>query len=152
MTIIEGDPYKFGQISFVGNKVHSNEKLNQQLGIKEGDVFDQSILDSRLFGSPEGNDVSSLYLDDGYLFFNATPVEIAATDRKIDLEIRIYEGKQARLDKVSVSGNSKTNDHVVMREIRTKPGDLFNRSNVIRSQRELAQLGYFDPEKLNIAN
>jgi outer membrane protein insertion porin family len=134
----------------VGNQKFSNEELDKLLGIKKGDIFDQSILDSRLFGNPNGTDISSLYLDDGYLFFNITPVEIATNNDSIDLEVRIYEGKQARLNKFTVIGNSKTNDHVVMREIRTKPGDLFNRSNIIRSQRELAQLGYFDPEKLNV--
>ena len=134
----------------MGNKVHTNEKLNQQIGIKEGDIFDQSILDSRLFGSPDGNDVSSLYLDDGYLFFSATPVEIAANNRSIDLEIRIYEGKQARVNKVLIKGNTKTNDHVIMREIRTRPGDLFKRSDIMRSQRELAQMQYFDPEAFDV--
>ena len=78
----------------------------------------------RLFGSGEGNDLSSLYLDDGYLFFNATPVETSVKNKKIDLEIRIYEGKQARINKVNVKGNTKTNDHVIMRELRTRPGDL----------------------------
>ncbi len=150
LTINEGNPYYFRKISWVGNQKFSNEELDKLLGIKKGDIFDQSVLDSRLFGNPNGTDISSLYLDDGYLFFNITPVEIATNMDSIDLEVRIYEGKQARLNRISVIGNSKTNDHVVMREIRTKPGDLFNRSNIIRSQRELAQLGYFDPEKLNV--
>ena len=150
LTINEGNPYYFRNISWVGNAKFSNEELDKLLGIKKGDIFDQSILDSRLFGNPNGTDISSLYLDDGYLFFNITPVEVATNNDSIDLEIRVYEGKQARLNRVTVIGNSKTNDHVVMREIRTKPGDLFNRSNIIRSQRELAQLGYFDPEKLNV--
>ena len=150
LTIEEGDPYYFRNVSWIGNQKFSNVELDKLLGIKKGDIFDQSILDSRLFGNPNGTDISSLYLDDGYLFFNITPVEIATNNDSIDLEVRIYEGKQARLNKVAVIGNSKTNDHVVMREIRTKPGDLFNRSNIIRSQRELAQLGYFDPEKLNV--
>ena len=150
LHIHEGEPFYFRNISWVGNQKFSNEELDGFLGIKKGEIFDQSVLDSRLLGNPNGTDISSKYLDDGYLFFNITPLEIATNNDSIDLEVRIYEGKQARLNKVSVSGNSKTNDHVVMREIRTKPGDLFNRSNIIRSQRELAQLGYFDPEKLNI--
>ena len=150
ITINEGEPYKFGKINFVGNKVYSSEKLKLQLGIKEGDVFDQSILDARLFGSPDGNDISSLYLDDGYLFFNATPVEVAANNRNIDLEIRIYEGKQARVNKVMIKGNTKTNDHVIMREIRTRPGDLFKRSDIMRSQRELSQMAFFDPEAFDV--
>ena len=146
ITIEEGELYKFGKISFVGNKVYTTKELSRQLGIKEGDVFDQSILDARLFGSPEGGDISSLYLDDGYLFFNATPVEVAVNNKNIDLEIRIYEGKQARVNKVIIKGNTKTNDHVIMREIRTRPGDLFKRSDIMRSQRELAQMKYFNPE------
>jgi len=150
MNIEEGVPYKFGAIKFVGNTVYSSEELIRQLGIKKGNVFDQSILDSRLFGSPEGNDISSLYLDDGYLFFNATPVEIAANNKNIDLEIRIYEGKQARVNKVMIKGNTKTNDHVIMREIRTRPGDLFKRSDIMRSQRELSQMAFFDPEAFDV--
>jgi len=150
ITIEEGNPYKFGKISFVGNKVYTTEELSRQLGIKEGDVFDQSILDTRLFGSPEGSDISSLYLDDGYLFFNATPIEIAVNNKNIDLEIRIYEGKQARVNKVMIKGNTKTNDHVIMREIRTRPGDLFKRSDIMRSQRELSQMPFFDPEAFDV--
>ncbi len=150
IEINEGEPYKFGNITFVGNTVYTSEQLTLQLGIENGDVFNQSVLDSRLFGSPEGTDISSLYLDDGYLFFNATPVEIAANDRTIDLEIRIYEGKQARVNKVMVKGNTKTNDHVIMRELRTRPGDLFKRSDIMRSQRELAQMQYFNPEKFDV--
>ena len=150
MNIEEGVTYKFGAIKFVGNTVYSSEELSGQLGIKKGDIFDQSILDSRLFGSPEGNDISSLYLDDGYLFFNATPVEIAANNKNIDLEIRVYEGKQARVNKVMIKGNTKTNDHVIMREIRSRPGDLFKRSDIMRSQRELSQMAFFDPEAFDV--
>ena len=91
-----------------------------------------------------------MYLDNGYLFSQVTPVETEVRNDTIDLEVRIYEGQQARINKVSVIGNTKTNDHVIMREIRTKPGELFNRSLIIRSQRELATLNYFDPEKLDI--
>ena len=150
MTISEGETYKFGNISFVGNTVYSSEELIRQLGIESGDIFDQTVLDSRLFGSQEGTDISSLYLDDGYLFFNATPIEVAASDRKIDLEVRVYEGKQARVNKVMIKGNTKTNDHVIMRELRTRPGDLFKRSDIMRSQRELSQMQYFNPEKFDV--
>ena len=150
ITIEEGELYKFGKISFVGNKVYTTKELSRQLGIKEGDVFDQSILDARLFGGPEGADISSLYLDDGYLFFNATPIEVAVNNKNIDLEIRIYEGKQARVNKVIIKGNTKTNDHVIMREIRTRPGDLFKRSDIMRSQRELSQMPFFDPEAFDV--
>jgi outer membrane protein insertion porin family len=150
ITINEGETYKFGNIVFIGNTVYSSEELSQQLGIENGDIFDQSVLDSRLFGSQEGTDISSLYLDDGYLFFNATPIEVSATERKIDLEVRVYEGKQARINKVMVRGNTKTNDHVIMRELRTRPGDLFKRSDIMRSQRELSQMQYFNPEKFDV--
>ena len=150
LAINEGDPYKFGNITFTGNTIYSSEELSRQLGIKNNDVFDRSILDARLFGSPEGSDISSLYLDNGYLFFNATPVEMAVINKKIDLEIRIYEGEQARINNVMLKGNTKTNDHVIMRELRTRPGDLFKRSEIMRSQRELAQMQYFNPEKFDV--
>lgn len=97
-----------------------------------------------------GRDISSLYMDDGYLFFSVTPVEVNVENDSIDLEMRIYEGKQARINKVTVVGNVKTNDRAIMREIRTKPGELFSREKIIRTQRELAQLGYFDQEKLGV--
>ena len=103
-----------------------------------------------MFGTPEGTDISSLYLDNGYLFFNATPVEISTNNNIIDLEIRLYEGDQARINKVNVKGNTKTQDHVIMRELRTRPGDLFKRSDIMRSQRELAQMQYFDPEAFDV--
>ena len=151
IKIVEGEPYKFGNISFTGNTVYSSEELSRQLGIKNNDVFDQSVLNSRLFSDGSGNaNVSSLYLDDGYLFFNATPVEIAANDKKIDLEIRIFEGQQARINKIKVTGNTKTNDHVIMRELRTRPGDLFSQTDIQRSMRELSQMQYFNPEAFDV--
>ena len=150
ITLDEGDPYLFGNINFIGNKKYTNNELINQLGIDSGDVFNQSILDSRLFGTPEGTDISSLYLNNGYLFFNATPVEISTNDNIIDLEVRLYEGDQARINRVNVKGNTKTQDHVIMRELRTRPGDLFKRSDIMRSQRELAQMQYFDPEAFDV--
>ena len=150
ITVDEGKKYYFRNVTWVGNTKHTSEELSNLLSIKKGDIFNQAALDARLFMNPDGRDVSSLYLDDGYLFFNVTPVEINVEKDSIDLEMRIYEGKQATINKVYITGNSKTNDRVVMREIRTKPGQLFSRSDIIRSQRELAQLGYFDPEKLNV--
>ena len=146
--IHEGNPFKFRNITFVGNTKYSNEELSRILSIKAGDIFDKSILRTRIEGSATGNDISSLYLDDGYLFFNANPIETATQNNEIDLEIRIHEGEQARINMVVVNGNIKTNDHVIMREIRTKPGDLFKRSDIIRTQRELAALDYFNPETL----
>ncbi|OFX22291.1 MAG: outer membrane protein assembly factor BamA [Bacteroidetes bacterium GWA2_31_9] len=148
IQIDEGKKYFFRNITWNGNTKYSTDKLSESLGIKKGDIFDQSVLDNKLI--IDQNSVSSLYLDDGYLFFSATPVEILVENDSIDLEIRIYEGKQAIIDNVLITGNTKTNDRVIRREIRSKPGQLFNRSDIIRTQRELAQLGYFDPEKLNV--
>jgi outer membrane protein insertion porin family len=150
ITIDEGRKYYFRNITWVGNTKYSSKELNSVLAIKKGDVFDQTTLDTRLTMNPNGYDVSSVYMDDGYLFFQVTPVEILVENDSIDLEIRIYEGKQATINKVTVVGNTKTNDHVIMREIRTKPGELFRRSDIIRTQRELSQLGYFDNEKLGV--
>lgn len=150
MQISEGSPYYFGNISWVGNNKYSNKELSTLLGIEKGDIYDNTILQTRLLGSPDSRDVHSKYLDNGYLFSQVTPVETEVRNDTIDLEVRIYEGQQARINKVTVVGNTKTNDHVIMREIRTKPGDLFNRSLIMRSQRELATLNYFDPEKLDI--
>ncbi len=150
LDISEGKTYYFGNINFVGNTKYSNEELSEIVAIEKGDIFDQSVLESRILGSPDSKDIHSIYLDNGYLFSQVTPVETEIRNDTIDIEVRIYEGLQARVNRVSVSGNSKTNDHVIMREIRTKPGDLFSRSDIMRSQREIATLNYFDPEKLNI--
>jgi len=150
VVVDEGHVYYFRNINWIGNSKYPSKTLSNVLGIKKGEVYNQSKLNTRLFMNPNGNDVSSLYMDEGYLFFNITPVETMATDDSIDLEMRIYEGKQATINKISIVGNSKTNDHVILREIRTQPGQLFRRSDVIRSQRELSQLGYFDPEKMNV--
>ena len=150
IKVHEGNQYFFRNITWLGNTKHASLELNNILGIKKGDIYDQSVLDQHLFMSQNGRDVSSLYMDDGYLFFSVTPVEINVEGDSIDLEMRIYEGKQARINKVTVSGNVKTNDRVIMREIRTKPGQLFSRADIIRTQRELAQLGYFDQEKLGV--
>ena len=150
ITIDEGHQYYFRNITWLGNTKHSSLELSAILGIKKGDVYDQSVLDQRLFMNQNGRDVSSLYMDDGYLFFSVTPVEVNVVGDSVDLEMRIYEGKQARINKVTVSGNVKTNDRVIMREIRTLPGQLFSRADIIRTQRELAQLGYFDQEKLGV--
>ncbi len=150
IQISEGSPYYFGNITWVGNSKYSNNELDNLLGIEKGDIYDNTVLQTRLLGSPDSRDVHSKYLDNGYLFSQVTPIEIEVRNDTIDLEIRIYEGQQARINKVTVMGNTKTNDHVIMREIRTKPGDLFNRSLIMRSQRELATLNYFDAEKLDI--
>lgn len=150
IDLYEGHKYYFREINWVGNTIHSDEKLNSLLRIKRGEVYNQKLLDQHLFMNLDGQDVSSLYLDDGYLFFNITPVEVAVDKDSIDLEIRIYEGKQAIIRHVTITGNTRTNDHVVLREIRSRPGQLFNRSDIIRSQRDLAQLRYFNAEKIGI--
>lgn len=148
--IEEGNKFYFGDIKWLGNAKYRSGQLDTILNIKKGDVFDQSVLDQKLFMNPNGYDISSLYMDDGYLFFNVTPQEVNVHNDTIDIEIHMYEGKQAIINKVTVLGNSKTNDHVIYREIRTRPGQLFRRSDIIRTQRELSQLGYFDPEKLGV--
>lgn len=150
IKINEGHQYFFRNITWVGNIKYSSHVLDSILAIKKGDIYEQSTLDERLFMNQNGRDISSLYMDDGYLFFSVTPVEVNVENDSIDLEMRIYEGKQARINKVTVVGNVKTNDRVIMREIRTKPGQLFSRNDIIRTQRELAQLGYFDQEKLGV--
>ena len=148
LYINEGRQYFFRNITWVGNTKYSSEVLSNVLKIQKGDVYNKQFLETNLSFNPNGLDVSSLYLDDGYLFFNAVPIEVLVENDSIDLEILIREGKQARIKKVSVSGNTKTNDHVVIRELRTMPGQLFSRSDIIRTTRELAQLRYFDPEKI----
>lgn len=150
IRVDEGDKFYFRHISWVGNTKYSAEELNRILNINRGDVYNMQTLNARLMMDANGQDVSSLYLDDGYLFFNVNPKEIKIEGDSIDIEIRIYEGKQARINRVTLIGNTKTSDYVVMREIRTKPGDLFRRSDIIRSQRELAQLKYFNPEKMSV--
>lgn len=150
IKVDEGRKYYFRNITWVGNSKYPSKDLDKVLNIKKGDVFNQALLESRLTMSQNGSDVSSLYMDDGYLFFQITPVEVMVEGDSIDMEIRIYEGKQATINKVTVKGNIKTNDHVIMREIRTRPGQLFRRSDIIRSQRDLSMLGYFDTEKMGV--
>ena len=150
MTINEGNRYYFGDITWIGNTKYTDEQLTKILNVEPGSVYNQEQLEANLYMNPRSTDITSLYMDDGYLFFSVTPVEVQVENDTINLEMRIYEGKQAVINKVIVTGNTKTNDRVVMREIRTKPGQLFSRSDIIRTQRELAQLGYFDAEKLGV--
>ena len=147
MEVEEGDRYYFGDIRWVGNTIFPSELLTELLGIKKGDVFNQTILDKRLFDNDEG--LNNIYLNEGYLFFDLNPVEVNINNDTIDYEMRIFEGRQATINKVTVTGNTKTNEHVALREVRTYPGDLFSKSNLMRSYRELAQLGHFDPESMN---
>ena len=150
INVNEGNKYYFRDIKWVGNTIHTTKTLDRVLGIEKGDVYNKKTLDSRLFMNQNGADVSSLYLDDGYLFFNIQAIEVNVENDSIDFEMRIYEGKQARVNKIIITGNGKTNDHVIRREIRTRPGQLFSRRDIIRTQRELAQLGYFNPETLGV--
>ena len=146
----EGNKFYFRNISFIGNTKYRSNSLDSILNIKKGDVYNMEVLQTRLNMNQTGRDVASLYTDDGYLNFYAYPVESLVPPDSIDIEVRMGEGKQYRVGVVSVSGNTKTNDHVIFREIRTRPGDLFNRSDLIRSQRELANLNYFSQEAFDI--
>lgn len=146
----EGHKFYFGKFKWFGNTKYRSGQLDTILNIKAGDVFDQSHLEQKLFNNPNGFDISSLYMDDGYLFFQVNPQESNIHNDTIDFDIQMYEGRQAIINKVTVRGNDKTNDHVIYREIRTRPGQLFRRSDIMRTTRELATLGYFDPEKLDV--
>lgn len=150
IQVEEGIQYHFRSIKWIGNTKFPTQMLQGILAIEKGDVYNPDILDQRLFMDPNGKDVSSIYMDDGYLFFQVTPVEVYVEKDSVDLEIRIYEGQQATINKVTVDGNTKTNDHVIYRELRTYPGSLFSRSDIIRSQRELSVLGFFDPQAMNV--
>ena len=149
LVIDEGAKYHYRSINWTGNTKYSSETLDEILGIKPGDVYNKELLNANLTYSETTLDVSSLYMDDGYLFFRVDPVEVQVENDSIDLEIRLTEGKQARISNVTLKGNTKTNDHVVMRELYTRPGQLFSRSDVTRSARELATLGFFNQETIN---
>ncbi|MBK6828791.1 MAG: outer membrane protein assembly factor [Chitinophagaceae bacterium] len=151
IKVDEGRKYYFGNITWKGNAKYTDSTLNNILGISKGDVYNLSVLNRRLGkeASQEGGDISGLYMDDGYLFFRAEPVETAVYNDTIDYEIRITEGPQARIKNVTIAGNEKTKDHVIRRELRTIPGELFSRSDLIRSQRELANLQFFNQETIN---
>jgi outer membrane protein insertion porin family len=150
--INEGRKYYFGNITWKGNSKYNDSILNTILGIRKGDVYNIETLDQRLGKqlTPEGGDISGLYMDDGYLFFRAEAVETAVYNDTIDHEIRLMEGPQARIKNIKISGNERTKEHVIRREIRTVPGELFRRSDLIRSQRELGQLNYFNQETIGI--
>jgi outer membrane protein insertion porin family len=150
INLSEGHRYYFRHIIWKGNTIYETKFLDQVLGIKKGDVYNQELLSNRLQFSQDGRDISSLYLDNGYLFFRVDPVETSIDNDSIDLEMRVYEGPQATIDRVVINGNDRTNEHVIRRELYTRPGDKFSRSDIIRSQREIVNLGYFNPEALGI--
>lgn len=143
----EGPKYFFGNITWVGNAKYPTKFLNEILGVGKGEIFSDQRLNKKLNSSPSGDDVSSLYMDDGYLTFNIDPVQTKVYGDTIDLELRIYEGPQYTISKVTVKGNELTNDRVILREIRTKPGQKFSKAAIIRSVREIATLGNFDDQK-----
>jgi outer membrane protein insertion porin family len=150
IKVDEGRKYYFRDITFKGNSIYADSTLELVMGINPGDVYNQELLDTRLNFSEDGRDVSSLYMDNGYLFFNVDPVEKAIDNDSIDLEIRIFEGPQATINSIIIQGNTRTHEHVIRRELRTRPGQKFSRSDIIRSQREIVSLGYFNPEALGI--
>ena len=151
LNVEEGSKYYFGDIDFIGNTVYSNNILQRVLGLKKGDVYNGVLLKKRIADNskPDGEDITNLYQNSGYLFSNVNAVEVSAIEDTINFEIRITEGKLANFNKISVEGNTKTNDHVIYRELRTKPGELYSKSKLVRTVREVGQLGFFDAEQIN---
>jgi len=150
LKVEEGRKYYFGNINWSGNFVYNDDILDKVLGIKTGDIYDMELIQKKLTFNPQGEDISSLYMDYGYLFFQVNPVEVKINNDSIDVEMRVYEGDQAKINQIIITGNDRTSDHVIMREIRTLPGQYFSRSQLIRTQQLLSQLGYFDPEQIGI--
>lgn len=146
--IYEGDKFYFRNITFAGNTIYTSEELANHLRIEKGDPYNKTTLETNLTYNPSGTDITSMYMDNGYLFFDVTPVEMAVENDSIDIEIRIHEGKQARVRNVWVEGNTVTNDKIIIRELHSRPGDLFSRDAVMRSLRELRTLGYFKEESI----
>lgn len=151
LNVEEGNKYYFGDINFIGNSVFTDEQLTQVLGIAKGDTYNGVLLEERIAdqGDPEALDLTNQYQNNGYLFSRINPVEVNVQNDTIDFEIRIVEGKPAYFDHITVVGNDRTNDHVVYRELRTRPGQKYSKANVVRTVRELGQLGYFDPEQIS---
>ena len=150
ISLDEGNRYYHRNITWKGNSIYDDEALAKVLAIEKGDIYNQEKLQTKLNFAQSDLDVSTLYMDNGYLFFSVDPVEVAIAGDSIDLEMRIYEGPQATIDKVTITGNDRTHEHVVRRELRTRPGQKFSRSDIMRSQREIINLGYFNPEALDI--
>ena len=151
LSIEEGNRYYFGDIKYLGNAAYTDRMLSSVLGIKKGDTYNGILLKERIAddSKPDGNDITNLYQNNGYLFSNINAVEVSAENDTINFEIRITEGKLASFNKITVVGNDKTNDHVIFRELRTKPGELYSKDKVVRTVRELGQLGFFDAEQIN---
>ena len=151
ITVEEGRKYYFGDIKYIGNTVYTNQELNRKLGIKKGDVYNGVLLQQRIADptKPDGDDITNLYQNNGYLFSNINAVEVRTANDTIDFEIRITEGPIAYFNNITVVGNMKTNDHVIYRELRTRPGQKWNKEQVINTIRELGALGFFDPETIS---
>lgn len=150
IAIEEGRKYYFGDIKFIGNTVYTNQYLKQVLGIKKGEVYDGILLQKRIADQtkPDGEDLTNLYQNNGYLFSNINAVEVRTENDTIDFEIRIVEGPIAYLNKITVVGNDKTNDRVIYRELLTRPGQKWNKEDVVSTVRQLGSLGYFDAETI----
>ncbi len=146
MTISEGEKYYIRNITWVGNTVYPYELLDATLGVKKGDTYNLKQLNERL--QEDDDAVAKLYTDQGYLFFSVQPVEVTVENDSIDFEMRMYEGKPATINRINIVGNTRVYEHVVRRELYTKPGQLYSQSDIMRSLRELAQMGHFDQEKL----
>jgi len=150
ITVNEGPKYYFRNITWTGNYLYSAAVLNKVLDIRKGDIYNKEIIDRKTTFDPKGGgDIGGLYMEDGYLFFHVTPVEIAVVGDSIDLEMRIVEGDQATFDEILISGNERTSEHVIRRELSTIPGQKFRRSDIIRTQQLLSQMGYFSPQKIS---
>ncbi|WP_372800600.1 outer membrane protein assembly factor BamA [Lutibacter sp.] len=150
IKVEEGKKYLFGNIQFLGNSKYTDDHLQKILRIEKGDTYNGKVLKERVTGdgTPNSEDISTLYQNNGYLFSRVLPVETRVNNDSIDVEIRIYEDEPTKIKKVTVNGNDRTNDHVVYREIRTKPGYLYSKSDIIRTIREIGQLGFFDAESI----
>ena len=146
IEIEEGDKYYLRNVTWVGNTLYPSEQLNYLLRMKKGDVYNQKLLNERL--STDEDAIGNLYYNNGYLFYNLDPVEINIDGDSIDLEMRIYEGRQATINKIKINGNDRLYENVVRRELRTRPGQLFSRDDLMRSMREIQQMGHFDPENI----
>ncbi len=150
IKVEEGKKYYFGDLRFLGNTRYTDAQLQSILRIEKGDTYNGKVLKERVSGNgkPDSDDISTLYQDNGYLFSRVLPVETRINNDSIDVEIRIYEDAPTKIKKITVNGNDRTNDHVIYREIRTKPGYLYSKSDIIRTIRELGQLGFFDAEAI----
>ena len=150
LNVNEGNKYYFGDIKYLGNTIYSDQLLAQVLGIKKGDVYNGVLLEKRINdkSAPDSEDLTNLYQNNGYLFSNINPVEVSTAKDTINMEIRVVEGPLTYFNKISVVGNDKTYDRVIYRELRTKPGEIYSKDNLVRTIREICQLGFFDAEAI----